>query len=286
MRKTALLATLLVAFISIHATAPTNRNQQTLNYINTYLNLASFESARSGIPVSIILAQSILESQCGNSKLAQMANNHFGIKWNSPEDGSFITQYDDEKDRNGNKIPSRFIKYPSAEISFRHHSDFLMNRERYKNLFKLSRADYRGWAKGLSACYYASDPNYAQKLIQTIETYELNSLDIPDVLSLDEEENDDIQIVDYNAPTWKREVQPVLVSNNNQSMANAEKEETDNILFEIGVWESKNPSILKNENKFYEITSSIPLKKNSPKQPTSVKKKAHIYSKKKVNKNY
>ncbi len=292
MRKTALLAALFVAFISIQAIAPINRSQQTADYISTYLNLASFESARSGIPVSIILAQGILESQCGNSKLAQIANNHFGIKWNNTDDGDFITQYDDEKDKKGNRIPSRFIKYGSAEESYRHHSDFLMNRERYKNLFRLARTDYRGWAKGLSACHYASDPQYAHKLILMIENSRLNELDIPEVLTLDDEENDDIEVVDYNAPALKRDVESTPMNtytqeettNNNTLADNDSDNSSENVLFEIGIWESKNPSTQKKENKLYEITTDTAPKKSNPKQP--IKKKAHSYSKKKINKNY
>ena len=293
MRKTTLLAALFVAFISIQAIAPINRSQQTTDYISTYLNLASFESARSGIPVSIILAQGILESQCGNSKLAQIANNHFGIKWNSTDDGDFITQYDDEKDKKGNRIPSRFIKYGSAEESFRHHSDFLMSRERYSSLFKLSRTDYRSWAKGLSACYYASDPQYANKLINMIENSRLNELDIPDVLSLDDEDPDDIQVVNYNKPVLKRNVQSapanrnsLIEVNDNNVIASSEKQNdnSENVLFEIGIWESKNPSTQKSENKLYEITPDTAPKKSSPKQP--INKKARNYSKKKINKNY
>lgn len=292
MRKTALLAALFVAIISIQAIAPINRSQQSADYISTYLNLASFESARSGIPVSIILAQGILESQCGKSKLAQIGNNHFGIKWNSTADGDFITQYDDDKDKKGNRIPSRFIKYSTAEESYRHHSDFLMNRERYKNLFKLGRTDYRGWAKGLSACHYASDPQYANKLIHMIESSRLNELDIPEVLTLDDEENDDIEVVDYNAPALKRNIQSTPVSrytqeettNNNTLADNDSDNGSENVLFEIGIWESKNPSTQKKENKLYEITPDTAPKKSNPKQP--IKKKAHNYSKKKINKNY
>ena len=292
MRKTALLAALFVAFISIQAIVPINRSQQTADYISTYLNLASFESARSGIPVSIILAQGILESQCGKSKLAQIGNNHFGIKWNSTDDGDFITQYDDDKDKKGNRILSRFIKYSTAEESYRHHSDFLMNRDRYKNLFKLGRTDYRGWAKGLSACHYASDPQYANKLIHMIESSRLNELDIPEVLTLDDEENDDIEVVDYNAPALKRNIQSTPVSrytqeettNNNTLADNDSENDSENVLFEIGIWESKNPSTQKKENKLYEITPDTAPKKSNPKQP--IKKKAHNYSKKKINKNY
>ena len=49
-------------------------------YIKTYSDIAVAEMKRTGIPASITLAQGILESANGNSKLAIKANNHFGIK--------------------------------------------------------------------------------------------------------------------------------------------------------------------------------------------------------------
>lgn len=288
MRKIILVATLLVAILNIHATSSFNRPQQVSDYISTYLNLASIESARSGIPVSIILAQGILESQCGESKLARTANNHFGIKWKSNADGSYVMRYDDDKDKHGNKVASRFVKYDSAEESYRHHTEFLMNRERYSSLFELSRTDYRGWAKGLSSCNYATDPQYAAKLIQKIETYHLYEFDIPEVLTLEDETENDVQVVDYNAPAQRR-VTPTPparrysdvteISNNNvENDSNSE-------LFEITSWESKNPSPSKSGNKLYEISSEPVQTKTVIKKLTITNNKTYKPSKNRIKKN-
>jgi len=57
--------------------------------------------------------------------------------------------------------------------SYEDHSRFLANNSRYRRLFSLSRTDYRGWAHGLKACGYATNPQYAQKLIGIIEQYQL-----------------------------------------------------------------------------------------------------------------
>lgn len=288
MRIVTLMAALIAAFINIQATSTNVRPQHVSAYISAFLNLASYESARSGIPVSIILAQGILESQCGESKLARTANNHFGIKWKSPEDGAYILRYDDDTDKNGNKVPSRFIKYSSVEESYRHHTDFLMNRSRYSYLFKLSRTDYHGWAKGLSDCNYATDPQYATKLIHKIESYKLYEFDIPEVLSLEDEGESDLEVVDYNAPALRREAQPIQTRRHGivaevSNINNNDEESSE--LFEITAWETKNPSKPKSENKFYEISPDFVPTKTVNKKSATTNKKIQKPSKGKTKKN-
>lgn len=140
------------------------------SYINRYKNIAINEMNGTGIPASITLAQGILESGSGTSRLAIEANNHFGIKCNSDWKGASIKQDDDEKD-------DCFRVYKSAEESFRDHSEFL-KRKRYAALFELDKNDYRGWATGLKEAGYATNPRYAELLISLIERYELNHFDV------------------------------------------------------------------------------------------------------------
>lgn len=138
-------------------------------YINTYSDLAVKKQKEYGIPASITLAQGLLESGAGQSKLAKNANNHFGIKchdWSGP------TIYHDD-DKKG----ECFRKYKYPEESYSDHSLFLKERSRYSELFKLSSKDYKGWAKGLQKYGYATDKTYANKLIKLIEDYELYRFD-------------------------------------------------------------------------------------------------------------
>ncbi|MDR1402602.1 MAG: glucosaminidase domain-containing protein [Tannerellaceae bacterium] len=138
-------------------------------YINTYSSLAVKKQKDYGIPASVTLAQGLLESNAGQSILAKNANNHFGIKchdWN----GSTVYHDDDKKQE-------CFRKYAYAEESYNDHSLFLKDRSRYSELFKLNTKDYKGWAKGLQKCGYATDKAYANKLIKIIEEYELYRLD-------------------------------------------------------------------------------------------------------------
>ncbi len=146
-------------------------------YIDEYKYLAIDEMQRTGIPASVIMAQAIIESNAGVSRLAQATNNHFGIKCKSYWEGNTYYYPDDDRDEYGNLVPSCFRKYDSVTNSYLDHSDFLMNTEHYKPLFTYDKIEYEMWALGLEACGYATDKNYGEKLIRTIEIYELHELD-------------------------------------------------------------------------------------------------------------
>lgn len=139
------------------------------SYIDQYKNLAIEEMLRYNIPASITLAQGIFESSAGRSELTVKGNNHFGIKchgWG----GNTIYHDDDERNE-------CFRAYDNAKQSYEDHSKFLSQNTRYRSLFSLQRTDYRSWAHGLKACGYATNPVYADKLIELIELYKLYELD-------------------------------------------------------------------------------------------------------------
>lgn len=141
-------------------------------YIAQYKGIAIEEMNRYGIPASIKLAQALLESGNGNSTLAREANNHFGIKCTPEWPGG--KAYKDDDRRN-----DCFRVYERVEDSFRDHSQFLL-RNRYAALFELNKDDYRGWARGLKSAGYATNPRYAELLINLIERYELHQYDTPE----------------------------------------------------------------------------------------------------------
>ena len=139
------------------------------SYIERFNIIAIREMNNSGVPASITLAQGLLESGNGNSKLALEANNHFGIKCTTEWRGKTMLKDDDQKD-------DCFRVYSSPEESFKDHSEFL-KRKRYAALFELDKNDYRGWANGLKSAGYATNPRYAELLISLIERYQLNRFD-------------------------------------------------------------------------------------------------------------
>ncbi|PVX52173.1 flagellum-specific peptidoglycan hydrolase FlgJ [Balneicella halophila] len=138
-------------------------------YASQYKNMAIREMQRTGIPASITLAQGILESASGNSRLAKKGNNHFGIKCHNWT-GRRIFEDDDLRNE-------CFRKYRTADESFIDHSDFLTGKKRYAPLFSLHPKDYRSWAKGLKKAGYATAPDYAHRLISLIERYSLHQYD-------------------------------------------------------------------------------------------------------------
>ena len=158
----------LFIVILLHCLVITNaQNAVTVNeYINKYRELAIEEMQRTGVPASIKLAQGIHETMAGTSVLVLKSNNHFGIKCKSNWAGESVSHDDDARGE-------CFRKYPSAEDSYRDHSDFLKNSQRYASLFKLDPLDYSAWAYGLKKAGYATNPKYPLIIIRLIEDYHL-----------------------------------------------------------------------------------------------------------------
>jgi len=147
-------------------------------YVEKYKDIAIKEMLENNIPASITLAQGILESDAGNSALAMYANNHFGIKCHKDWTGEKYIQDDDTKDE-------CFRKYKQSEESFDNHSEFLKTRGRYAFLFELRKTDYKGWAEGLKEAGYATDKNYADRLIKLVDDYKLHQYDRMQEIAID-----------------------------------------------------------------------------------------------------
>ena len=151
------------------ASAQLKKNKAYIDYFNQWAEVAMQQMIQYRIPASITLAQGVLESGAGKSELALRANNHFGIKCNG---WTGRRSYHDDDERG-----ECFRAYDNAYQSYVDHSVFLSTSQRYRRLFDLKRTDYKGWAKGLKACGYATSPTYATKLIEIIETYQLHQYD-------------------------------------------------------------------------------------------------------------
>lgn len=182
MLRSVLVALFLLSFIPGRSFNVDSANATAEKYIADHKVFALREMNTSGIPASITLAQGMVETACGSSELARNANNHFGIKCHEHWNGETYTYTDDA-------INECFRKYVSVQESFTDHSNFLRSRDRYASLFKLKITDYTGWAKGLKAAGYATNPRYAQMLIDVIEKYSLNQFDtqveVPETIHVD-----------------------------------------------------------------------------------------------------
>jgi flagellum-specific peptidoglycan hydrolase FlgJ len=161
--------------------APPRTSEDSIRlYIKKYKIMAIEEMHRAGIPASITLAQAVLESRYGTSELATFANNHFGIKMGEDWTGGKYYVYSNEWNSHLQRLEKRiscFRAYHSPAESYSHHSDFIRQRPHYQNLFRISRTDYRAWAEGLKKSGYATDPDYAAKLVSLIERFSLHQYD-------------------------------------------------------------------------------------------------------------
>lgn len=167
MRRWYLVVLCLILSVSLNAQMKWNSKYQA--YIDKYKDLAISEMLKYNIPASITLAQGLLESGAGTSELTRKGNNHFGIKCHNWLGAT--TYHDDDEEQ------ECFRAYRDAYESYEDHSKFLARQPRYKRLFSLKRTDYKGWAHGLKSCGYATNPNYAKKLIGIIELYKLHQFD-------------------------------------------------------------------------------------------------------------
>ena len=139
-------------------------------YIQKFALYAVEEMEKYKIPASITLAQGLLETGGGQSRLAQQGNNHFGIKCKEDWTGKTMKHTDD--------APNEcFRVYDDPRDSYEDHSKFLAYRKYYVNLFKLNMMDYKAWAHGLKKAGYATNPRYAHILIDKIERNKLYEFD-------------------------------------------------------------------------------------------------------------
>jgi flagellum-specific peptidoglycan hydrolase FlgJ len=157
--------------IELQATSNVKTYEEEIKlYVASFHEIAKNSMKTHGIPASIILAQGILESGAGKGKLAQSANNHFGIKCHTGWTGDSVKHDDDAEQE-------CFRKYTQPSESYKDHSLFLTSRSRYATLFKLDKGDYQSWARGLKTAGYATDVKYPDKLIGLIERFELYKYD-------------------------------------------------------------------------------------------------------------
>lgn len=128
---------------------------------------------------SITIAQACLESDYGQSSLSQKYNNLFGVKGTNPNTSAVLTTKEYVKGK-WIVVKARFQIYASYEASIRAHARLFQkgttwNKQQYKHV--LTAKDYRKQAHALVQDGYATDPNYADKLIKLIEQYHLDRFD-------------------------------------------------------------------------------------------------------------
>jgi flagellar protein FlgJ len=130
------------------------------------------------IPASFTVAEAALESGWGTSQLAAQGMNLFGVKADPSWRGPTITLRTREYLKGQwVVVPALWRKYSDWLGSITDHAQFLLTNPRYKPAF--AHADGEGFAATVAQAGYATDPDYADKIIAIIRAHKLALLDAP-----------------------------------------------------------------------------------------------------------
>ncbi|WP_318766784.1 glycoside hydrolase family 73 protein [Lactiplantibacillus carotarum] len=148
-------------------------------FINKLAPEAQAIQKKYRVLASISLSQAILESDWGRSTNATENNNLFGVKAYATQAGRLMTTQE-YYDGAYHTVKRRFRVYDSWHDSLVGHAQKLANgtpwdEQHYAAVIQAT--DYRTAAKALQTAGYATDPSYAQKLINIIQKYDLQRYD-------------------------------------------------------------------------------------------------------------
>lgn len=158
------------------AEAVTNLTRK--QFIEKYSKVVKEASKNTGLFPSVFMAQAILESGNGNSKLTKEANNFFGIKADKSWTGA-VYEIATKEHINGQDVTvmAKFRKYTTPLLSFLDRVMFLFDNKRYTNAGVFTASTPEDQARALQKAGYATDPNYANLLITLINQNNLKDLD-------------------------------------------------------------------------------------------------------------
>jgi len=154
-------------------------NNRGTDFISTIAPAAQQMQANYGVHASISIAQAILESDWGESELSAVYNNLYGMKGDNPGNTVLLST---SEYYNGEwiTIQAKFRVYDSWAESIQDHALLFVNGTTWNpNQYAavLQASTYQEAAQALQDCGYATDPDYAEKLIAVIEQYALYEYD-------------------------------------------------------------------------------------------------------------
>ncbi|MFN0071762.1 MAG: glucosaminidase domain-containing protein [Chloroflexota bacterium] len=147
-------------------------------FILGHARAAQRSQQATGIPASVTLAQAILETYWGTSRLSREAHNYFGIKAREEPGPAGVITFNVWEHVNGRDIYSNepFRRYNNSEESFVDHGKWFHTWPRYANALAV-RSDAKAFARAINAAGYATDPAYSAKLISLMDKFNLYAYD-------------------------------------------------------------------------------------------------------------
>lgn len=146
-------------------------------FIKVIAQAAIASMGKYKIPASFTVSEAALESGWGSSLLARAAKNLFGVKADKSWNGDILTMRTREFIKGQWVIvQAKWRKYPDWMGCLEDHAQFLLTNPRYEQCFtgNLSGEDF---AHAVAQAGYATDPDYAKKLIATMHSHNLTLLD-------------------------------------------------------------------------------------------------------------
>lgn len=129
------------------------------------------------VPASFTIAQAALESAWAQSQLATVGLNLFGVKADKSWKGATLVMPTKEFiNKQWVTVQATWRKYPSFLACLNDHATFLLDNPRYKPAF-LHTGDAEAFAHAVAAAGYATDPQYATKIISVIRAHNLTTFD-------------------------------------------------------------------------------------------------------------
>ena len=159
--------------------APPNATPQQVAFILNAAEAARESQGKTGVPASVTIAQAILESYWGTSRLARENNNYFGIKARERPGTAGVVWYNVWEVIDGANVVQAepFRAYKTAADSFVDHGWFFHNNGRYAGALA-ARGDPKQFAREINRAGYATDPAYAPKLIGLMDRFNLYAYDL------------------------------------------------------------------------------------------------------------
>lgn len=153
-RRTWLLAVIFILGLSTQGLA------QTRTFIHKFRPMVDSLSDKYGIPSSVILGISIIESGSGKSRNCQLLNNYFGMEGKN-----------DLKKTKG--IKTRYKQYPNAQASFVDFCRLMTRRKFYKKL--KGNMNHTPWIDAISKAGYSEVPDlWKERVTTTIRKHKLS----------------------------------------------------------------------------------------------------------------
>ena len=142
-------------------------------FLEHAMQAAVASSGNSGLPPGITVAQAILESNWGQSQLARDACNYFGIKAHGEHDRVAYPTFEVVNGRTV-RVAADFARYASIEECFADRDRIILGAACYADA-RAARSDPQRFARAL-ARHWATDPKYAEKLLQIWRKFGLDSI--------------------------------------------------------------------------------------------------------------